>query len=71
MPQVCIYPKDAAQLTGTRYGTGKRLLQRIRAALHKPPRAYISVAEFCEFTGLPEEEVKAALNGTQAASSRS
>lgn len=63
MPQVCIYPKDAAQLTGTRYGTGKRLLQRIRAALGKPARAYVSVAEFCQYTGLPEAEVHAALNG--------
>ncbi|MBF9222507.1 hypothetical protein [Hymenobacter ruricola] len=66
MPQVCIYPKDAAQLTGTQYGTGKRLLQRIRTALHKPARAYVSVAEFCQFTGLPEAEVNAALNSAPA-----
>ena len=61
MPQVCIYPKEAAQLTGTGYDAGKRLLQRIRARLSKPARAYVSVAEFCRFTGLPEAEVSAAL----------
>ena len=66
MSQVCIYPKDAAQLTGTQYGTGKRLLQRIRAALRKPARAYVSVAEFCHYTGLPEAEVSAALNQRSA-----
>lgn len=62
MPQVCIYPKEAAQLTGTGYDAGKRLLQRIRARLSKPTRAYVSVAEFCQFTGLPEAEVSAALS---------
>lgn len=61
MPQVCIYPKEAAQLTGTGYDAGKRLLQRIRTQLSKPARAYVSVAEFCAFTRLPEAEVKAAL----------
>ena len=56
MPQVCIYPKQAAQLTG------KRLLQRIRAKLGKPSGSYVSVGEFCQFTGLPEAEVSRALN---------
>ena len=64
MPQVCIYPKEAAQLTGTSYDAGKRLLQRIRRHLEKPVRAYVSIAEFCRYTGLPEAEVQAALNRT-------
>lgn len=62
MPQVCLYPKDVARLTGTGYDAGKRLLQRIRTRLHKPARAYVSVAEFCQYTSLPEAEVAAALN---------
>ena len=62
MPQVCIYPKEVAQLTGTKYGTAKTLLQRIRKELNKPARAYVSVAEFCQFTHLPEDEVSRALN---------
>ena len=66
MPQVCIHPKEVAQLTGTKYGTAKVLLQRIRAELNKPTRAYVSVAEFCQYTHLPEEEVSRALNGTPA-----
>ncbi|SNR53144.1 hypothetical protein SAMN06269173_103424 [Hymenobacter mucosus] len=61
MPQVCIYPKEAAQLTGTSYDAGKRLLQRIRRHLAKPARSYVSIAEFCRYTGLPEAEVCAAL----------
>ena len=49
MPQVCIHSKEVAQLTGTKYGTAKVL----------------SVAEFCQYTHLPEEEVSRALNQGQ------
>ena len=38
------------------------LLQRIRRANGKPARAYVSVAEFCQFTHLSEAEVSRALN---------
>ena len=69
MSQVCLYPKDAARLTGTQYTTAKRLLQRIRTQLGKPVRAYVSVAECCAFTGLPLAEVSAALNGPTAGAS--
>lgn len=62
MPQVCIYPKEVAQLTGAKYSTAKVLLQRIRAEYGKPPRAYVSVAEFCRYTHLSEAEVSRALN---------
>ena len=62
MPQVVIYPKQAAQLTGNSYEAGKRLLQRIRTKLGKEARAYVSVGEFCQYTGLPEREVTAALH---------
>ncbi|QKG55203.1 hypothetical protein GKZ68_00680 [Hymenobacter sp. BRD128] len=62
MPQVVIYPKEAATLTGNSYEAGKRLLQRIRTRLGKDARAYVSLGEFCQYTGLPEREVSAALN---------
>ncbi len=71
MPQICIYPKEVAQLTGTKYSTAKVLLQRIRRELGKPARAFVSVAEFCQFTHLPEAEVSRALNGTPAPAARS
>ena len=46
----------------TGYDAGKRLLQRIRTRLRKPARAYVSVAEFCEYTRLPEAERAATLH---------
>ena len=62
MQQVCIYPKEAAAVTGTKYSTARALLQRIRAHYAKPKRAYVSIAEFCQYTHLPEAEVTRALN---------
>ena len=61
MSQVCIYPKEAAAVTGNGYQAGKRLLQRIRVQLGKPSRALVSIQEFCAYTHLPEQEVRAAL----------
>lgn len=61
MAQLVIYPKQAASITGNSYEAGKRLLQRIRARLHKDARAYVSITEFCQYTGLPLHEVQAAL----------
>lgn len=66
MPQVCIYPKEAAQVRGTSYSAGKRLLARIRTALKKPTAAAISIGEFCAFTHLPEDEVSRAINRSQS-----
>jgi hypothetical protein len=62
MPQVVIYPKDAASLTGNGYDAAKKLLQRVRTRFGKATGSYVSVGEFCAYTGLPEREVVAALS---------
>ncbi|MFD1469402.1 hypothetical protein ACFQ48_14315 [Hymenobacter caeli] len=62
MPQVAIHPKEAATITGNGYDAAKRLLQRVRARFGKPTGSYVSVGEFCAYTGLPEPEVRAALH---------
>jgi hypothetical protein len=61
MPQVVIYPKEAASITGNSYEAGKRLLQRVRKHFGKSATSYVSVVEFCSYTGLPEQVVSAAL----------
>ena len=40
MPQVVIYPKQAAVITGNSYGGGRRLLERIRKHFNKPTGTY-------------------------------
>ncbi|WP_035558164.1 hypothetical protein [Hymenobacter sp. IS2118] len=63
MPRICIYPKDVAQLTGRSYDAAKRLVRRAREAAGKPAGALVSVRDFCQLTGLDEDEVTRALNG--------
>ena len=48
-------------LTGNGYEAGKRLLQRVRKHFGKSATSYVSVVEFCSYTGLPEQVVSAAL----------
>lgn len=61
MHQLIIYPKDVATLRGVCYATAKRHLQRVRADLGKPPRAVVTITEYCRCHHLPEAEVRAAL----------
>lgn len=50
--RACIYPKDVQRITGKSERYGRKLLKRIREEFSKEPHQYISVDEFCEFTGL-------------------
>lgn len=57
----CIYPKDVQLITGKSLSTCSRLLRRIKKVLKKADHQYVSVREFCAFTGLREEEVEEVL----------
>jgi hypothetical protein len=50
--RACIYPKDVQRITGKSERYGRKLLNRIREEFSKEPHQFISVDEFCEFTGL-------------------
>ncbi|WP_286754944.1 hypothetical protein [Roseivirga sp. UBA838] len=50
--RACIYPKDVQRITGKSERYGRKLLNKIREAFSKEPHQFISVDEFCEFTGL-------------------
>lgn len=62
MPRICIYPKDVAALTGRSYDVAKRLMRRVRQAAGKPAGAFVTVQDFCRFTGLDAAEVAQALD---------
>ena len=59
--RVCIYPKDIQRITGKSYRQSIRILNEIRMSLRKPKNSLVSIAEFCEHTGLKIEEVRGAL----------
>jgi hypothetical protein len=56
--RIVIYPKDVALITGKQQDTARKLLSRIRKDLNKPPKAVITVNDFCIYMGLKLEEVK-------------
>lgn len=57
-PRVVIYPKDIENITGRRPRTACKLLQKIRQALGKQNHEFVTIKEFCLFTGIDEELVK-------------
>jgi hypothetical protein len=56
--RVVLYPRDVENITGRRGRTARRLLQKIREAFGKQPHEFITIKEFCMFTGIEEELVK-------------
>jgi len=55
--RICIYPKDVQNITGRKEKTARRLLNKIKIKLGKSKEGFVTVHEFCNFTGIPEEEV--------------
>ncbi|MGN7722284.1 hypothetical protein [Chitinophaga sp. 22620] len=56
--RIVIFARDVQNITGRSERTSRLLLQKIRESLGKKKGQYISVAEFCQLTGLNEEEVR-------------
>jgi len=56
-----MYPKDVQRIMGTEYTQARRYLKKIKKHLNKEKHQYISVEEFCLYTGLPLDEVQRCL----------
>jgi hypothetical protein len=54
----CIYPKDIQRITGKSERFGRKLLNKIRQNLSKEKHQFISLDEFCQYTGLDPETVR-------------
>ena len=55
--RIVIYAKDVMNITGRKERAARKLLARIRKKYQKGRGEFISVDEFCEYTGLKEEKV--------------
>ena len=55
--RVCIYPKDVQRITGKSYRYARLLLIEIKKHLDKQEHQFISIEEFCLYTGLKLEQV--------------
>ena len=57
MQRVCIYPKDVQIITGKSYRQSVRLVHKIKIAYHKTTQEFLTIHEFCEYTGIKYEQV--------------
>ncbi|MGN7720243.1 hypothetical protein [Chitinophaga sp. 22620] len=56
--KVVITTKDVQLILGKSARSARDLLQKVKMALDKKPGQYVTVAEFCEFVGITEAEVR-------------
>jgi hypothetical protein len=55
--RIVIYAKDISNITGRKERTARKLLTQIRTKYQKNKGEFITVREFCQFTGIKEENV--------------
>ncbi|MGQ0826962.1 MAG: hypothetical protein ACT4ON_01075 [Bacteroidota bacterium] len=55
--RICIYPKDVMRITGKGERYGRKLIERIKKKYLKEDHQFVTVEEFCSFTGLKTEQV--------------
>ena len=56
--RICIYPKDIVRITGKSERYARKLLDKVKIDLSKTENQFVSVDEFCQFTGLKIEQVQ-------------
>jgi hypothetical protein len=61
--RLCVYPKDVQRITGKSERYGRMLLIKIKEYLNKEDHQFISIEEFCLYTGLKVEQVQPLLIG--------
>ena len=57
MKKVVIYPKDIMIVTGKSERYSRKLLQKIKNVLKKQDHQVVTINEFCEYIGIPVDEV--------------
>lgn len=57
MNRICIYPKDIQRITGKSYRQSIRLMNKIKNELNKQENEFLTVNEFCTYSGIKYEEL--------------
>ena len=55
--RIVIYAKDIMNITGRQENAARKIIAKIRKKYNKEKGSYITIIEFCEFTGLKEDIV--------------
>ena len=53
-----MYPKDVMRITGKGEKYSRNYLEKIRKKLQKEEHQFVTVEEFCKYTGLKVEQVE-------------
>jgi hypothetical protein len=61
--RICIYPKDIQFITGKSERYGRKLLKKVKDNFAKEAHQFVTIDEFCLFTGLNIEHVNSFLKG--------
>lgn len=56
--RIVIYAKDVINITGRKERSAWKLLAQIRKKYNKEKGQFVTIDEFCEYTGIKEERVK-------------
>ena len=57
MDRITIYPKDIQRITGRSERYGRLLIRKIKLHLNKEHHQFVTIEEFCAYTGLKLENV--------------
>lgn len=60
--RLCIYPKDIMCITGKSERYGRKLLEKIKEKNSKEEHHFVTIKEFCSYTGLDFNDVLATLS---------
>ena len=61
MKRVVIYPKDVQRITGKSERYGRMLLKQIKTKLDKENHQFVTIDEFCQFTGIKPDQIQSFL----------
>ncbi len=62
LQRICIYPKDIMRITGKSERYGRKLLEKIREKNQKEVHQFITIKEFCSYTGIDITDVQVSLS---------
>ena len=65
MNRLCIYPNEVAIITGKSMSSSRQLIRQIKDAYAKQKHQLVTIKEFCDYEGLPYDEVFNMINKIQ------
>ncbi len=63
MQRLCIYPQDVVFITGRSASYARELIRDIRFLHKKQRHQVVTIWEFCDYMGLPFDDVFKQING--------